>query len=53
MTEFSVLIKIVGIVALFISAINVVIARKIAIAYKNGELDEIQQLVSKCLKFLS
>lgn len=49
--EFSVLIKIVGVVALFISAINVVIARKIAIAYKNGELDEIQQLVSKCLKF--
>ena len=48
--EFSVLIKIVGVVAILISAINVVIARNIAIAYKNNELEKIQEITSKCLK---
>lgn len=50
-TEFSVLVKIVGVVALFISAINVVISRKIAIAYKNDRLPEIKIIIAKCLKF--
>lgn len=46
--EFSVMIRIVGVITIITSSVNTVVSRKIAIDFKNDKLERIKKTTSQC-----